>query len=119
LISTRPRWSVGNDLIGGVPVKKGTSAEPALKYFYMIHRVGRLLFPHLPRSNLGGSNTKHIKLKNLDALEGKKNKLFADHVTQVCEAHNRVIVSFLQQVHAFARPSTEGSREKIGHNVHV
>jgi len=24
------------------------------------------------------------------------DKLFADHVTQVCEAHNRVIVSFLQ-----------------------
>jgi len=35
------------------------------------------------------------KLKKLDVQEGKKDKLFADHVTQVCEAHNRVIVSFL------------------------
>jgi len=86
----------------------------------MIHRVGRLLFSHLPIGNLGepGANTKHIKLKKLDVLEGKKNKFFADHVTQVYEAHNRVIVSFLQQVHACARPSTEGSRENIGHNVH-
>jgi len=30
--------------------------------------------------------------------EGIKDKLFADRVTQSCEAHNRVIVSFFQQV---------------------
>ena len=40
----------------------------------------------------------YTKLKKLDIQEEKKDKLFADHVTQVCEAHNRVIVSFLQQV---------------------
>jgi len=40
----------------------------------------------------------NTKLKKLDVQEGKKDKLFADHVTQVCEAHDRVIVSFLQQV---------------------
>ena len=40
----------------------------------------------------------YTKLKKFDVQEGKKDKLFADHVTQVCEAHNRVIVSFLQQV---------------------
>jgi len=34
------------------------------------------------------------KLKKLDVQEENKDKLFADH----CEAHNRVIVSFLQQV---------------------
>ena len=34
----------------------------------------------------------YTKLKKLDIQEGKKDKLFADHVTQVCEAHNRVIV---------------------------
>jgi len=28
----------------------------------------------------------------VDIQEGKKDKLFADHLTQVCEAHNRVIV---------------------------
>ena len=38
----------------------------------------------------------YTKLKKLDIQKGKKDKLFADHVTQVCEAHNRVIVSFLQ-----------------------
>jgi len=40
----------------------------------------------------------YTKLKKLDVQEGKKDKLVADHVKQVCEAHNRVIVSFLQQV---------------------
>jgi len=40
-------------------------------------------------------------------------------VTQVCEAHKRVIVSFLQQMQGGTRPTTEGSKEKIGHNVHV
>jgi len=54
-----------------------------------------------------------------DVQKGKKDKFLADHVTQVCEAHDRVIVSFLQQVQEFVRPTTEGSRENIGHNVHV
>jgi len=63
----------------------------------------------------------YTKLKKLDVQEGGKDKLFADHVTQVCEleAHNRVIVSFFQQVQGGTRPTTEGSRENIGHNVHV
>ena len=61
----------------------------------------------------------YTKRQKLDVQEGKKDKLFADHVTQVCEAHNRMIVSFLQQVQGGARPTTEGSRENIGHNVHV
>jgi len=30
----------------------------------------------------------YTKLKKLDVQEAKKDKLFADHVTQVCEAHN-------------------------------
>jgi len=60
-----------------------------------------------------------IKLKKLDVQEGKKDKLFTDHATQVCEAHNRVFVSILQQVQGYARLTTEGSRENIGHNVHV
>jgi len=61
----------------------------------------------------------YTKLKKLDVQEGKNDKLFADHVTQVCEAHYRIIVSFLQQVQGGARPITEGSRENIRHNVHV
>jgi len=43
-------------------------------------------------------STFYPKLKKLDVQEGKKVKLFADHVTQVCKAHDRMIVSFLQQV---------------------
>jgi len=61
----------------------------------------------------------YTMLKKLDIQEGKKGKVFADHVTQVCEAHNRVNVSFLQQVQGGTRPTTEGSRENIGHSVHV
>ena len=41
-------------------------------------------------------NDFYTKLKKLDVQEGKKDKLFAVHVTQVCKAQNRVIVSFLQ-----------------------
>ena len=61
----------------------------------------------------------YTKLKKLDIQERKKDKLFADHVTQVCEAHNQVIVSFLQQVQGGTRPTTEGARQNIGHNMHV
>ena len=61
----------------------------------------------------------YAKLKKLDVQEGKKDKPMADHVTQVCEAHNQMIVSFLQQVQGGTRPTTEGSRENIGHNVHA
>ena len=45
----------------------------------------------------------YTKLTKLDIQEGKKDKLFADHATQVCKAHNRVIVSFLQQVQGGTR----------------
>jgi len=61
----------------------------------------------------------YTKLKTLDIQEGKNHKLFANHVTQVCEAHNRVIASFLQQVQGGTRPTTEGSRKNIRHYVHV
>jgi len=45
----------------------------------------------------------YTNLKKLDVKDGKKDKLFVDHVTQVCESHNRVIVSFLQQVQVGTR----------------
>ena len=61
----------------------------------------------------------YTKLEKLDIQKAKKHKLLADHVTQVCEVHNRVIVSFLQQVQGGTRPTTEGSRDNIGHSVHV
>jgi len=74
-------------------------------------------------SNRGSvlENDFYNKLKKLDVQEGKNDKLFADHVTLVGEAHNRVIVSFLQQVQGVARPTTEGSKENLNirHNVHV
>jgi len=59
----------------------------------------------------------YTKLKKLDVQEGKIDKFFTDHVTEVCEAHNQTIVSFLQQVQGSTRPIIEGFRENIGHNV--
>jgi len=56
----------------------------------------------------------YTKLKKLDTQEGKK-ELFADHATQVCKAHYRVIVSFLQQVQGGTRPTTEVSRGIFPH----
>jgi len=44
----------------------------------------------------------------LDVQEGREEKLFVDYVTQVCKAHGRVILSFLQQVQGFVMPATEG-----------
>ena len=70
------------------------------------------------RGSVVGSDF-YTKLRKLDIQEGKKDKLFADHVAQVCKAHNRVIVSFLQQVQGGTGPTTKGSRENIWHNVHV
>ena len=54
------------------------------------------------------------KLEKLDVQDGKKHRLFANHVTQVSEAHDQVILFFNQQVEGLARPTTEGSRESIG-----
>ena len=61
----------------------------------------------------------YTKLKKLDVQERNTDKIFADHVTQVCKAHNQVIVSFLQHVQGGTRPTTEGSRENIRHSVHA
>jgi len=57
--------------------------------------------------------------KSLIYKKEKQDKLFTDHVTQVCKAHNCVIASFLQQVQGGTRSTAEGSRENIGHIVHV
>ena len=62
----------------------------------------------------------YTKLRKLNVQEGGKDKLFVNHVIQVCEAYNQAIVSFLQQVQGGTGPTTKGSRENIiGHNVHV
>jgi len=71
-----------------------------------------------------GSNVESdscTQLKKLDLQVGEKIKLFADHVTRVCEAHNRApaIVSFLQQEQGGVKPTTEESRKNIGHTAHV
>jgi hypothetical protein len=63
----------------------------------------------------------YTKLIKLDVRKRKKDKLdlFADHVTQVCKVHDRVILSFLQKVQELGKPTKKGKRENNGHNVHV
>ena len=56
----------------------------------------------------------YTKLKKLNVQQGGKDKLFVDHVIQVCEAYNQVIASFLQQVQGSKRPNIKGSRENLG-----
>ena len=55
--------------------------------------------------------------KSLMYTKEKKTSSSPIMCNTVCEAHNRMIVSFLQQVQGGARPTTEGSRENIRHNV--
>jgi len=37
---------------------------------------------------------KETQLKTLDVQEGNKGRLFADHVTHVCAAHDRLGIDF-------------------------
>jgi len=50
----------------------------------------------------------YTKLIKLDALERKKDRNFANYVTQECKAHDWVILSFLQQAQWLARPTIHG-----------
>jgi len=95
-----------------------------------LHIVGTLdLCPCVPTLPIFSANclclqpevTKptNTKLKKLDVQKSIKDKLFADYATPVCEVHNWVIVSFLQQVQGGVRPTAEGSKKNIGQNVHV
>ena len=61
------------------------------------------------------------KLEKLDVQAGKKDKIFSDHITQVCEAHGQVISSYLQQIHGFPGTDARGSSQKnnIGENVYA
>ena len=59
------------------------------------------------------------KLEKLDMQTEKKDKIFSDHVTQVCEAHDRVILSYLKQIHGSPGANTKGSRNNVGQNVYA
>ena len=49
----------------------------------------------------------------------KKDKIFSNHVTQICEVHDRVILSYLQQIHGSPVADVKGSRYDIGQNVYA
>jgi len=58
----------------------------------------------------------YTKLKKLDVQEGKKDKLFAGHMTQVCEVRNRGLCPSSSRCKDLRG---QPSRENIRHNVHV
>jgi len=68
------------------------------KLLFQSDKLSRLTLWWVTADRLLKATTFYTKLQKLDVQEGKKDKLFADHVTQVCEAHNQVIVSFFQHV---------------------
>jgi len=43
------------------------------------------------------------RLRLLDVQEGNKDRLIADHVTQIYVAHDRVVLPFLHHVQGLAR----------------
>ena len=61
------------------------------------------------------------KLEKLDIQAGKNNKIFSDHLTQVCEAHGQVISSYFQQIHGSPGTDARGSslRNNIWENVYA
>jgi len=56
----------------------------------------------------------YTKLKMLDVQEGKEGKLCVDHVTLVWKVHNRMILSFPQQVQGGARPTQRDRGRTLG-----
>ena len=59
------------------------------------------------------------KLEKLDVQAGKKDKIFSDDLTQVCEAHNRVMVSYHQQIQRSPGVNVRGSKDDNGQNVYA
>ena len=55
------------------------------------------------------------KLEKLDVQAGKKDKIFSDHLTQVCEAHGQVISSYFQQIHEC--PGTDAKGSSLKNNI--
>ena len=59
------------------------------------------------------------KLEKLDVQAQTKDKIFSDHLTQVCEAHGQVISSYFRQIHGSPGADARGSRNNIGENLNV
>jgi len=71
----------------------------------------QIIFGVVKRRSEVGSDF-YTKLKKIVVPEEQDNKSL--HETHVCEAHDRVMLSFHQQVQGLARPNMDGSRNTIG-----
>ena len=59
------------------------------------------------------------KLENFDVQAGEKDKIFSDHLTQVCEAHDRVTLSYHHQIQGSPGVNARGSKDDIVQNVYA
>ena len=59
------------------------------------------------------------KLEMLNVQAGKKHNILLAHVQRICEAHNKVMRSYYQQIHGSSEADAMTSMENIGEQVHV
>ena len=61
------------------------------------------------------------KLERLSVQTGKKDKILAAHVQRICEAHDTVLRSYYQQIHASGSFGAEATTliENLGEQVYV
>ena len=61
---------------------------------FLLRVIIKAIFIHV-RAIIKAIFISFFEFKQFDVLGGKKDKLFADNATHVCEAHDRVMLSFL------------------------
>jgi len=77
-------------------------------------RLNRLILLH------GGvKDDFYNKLERLSVQAGKKDKILAEHVKRICEAHDTVLRSYNQQIHWSTGADAMTSMENIGEQVYV
>ena len=59
------------------------------------------------------------KLKKLNVQAGKRDKILLAHVQRMCEAHDTIMRSYYQQIHASSGADAKTSMENIGEQVYV
>jgi len=58
-------------------------------------------------------------VERLNVQAGKKDKILADHVQRIYEAHDTVMRSYYQQIHGPSGADATTSMENIGEQVYV
>ena len=59
------------------------------------------------------------KLEKLNVQAGKRDKIRLAHVQRICKAHDTVMRSYYQQIHASSEADATTSMENIGEHMYV